>query len=278
MSQNKTVVPGLEPEGSFQGGRVPFSPNVVAPQQNFYQRNAQQPLRGTVVPGMGQQGAAPAMGVQNMTEMQQPVQRMFNSGKPIVGFLYSVSRTAVGEFWPLHIGQNTIGQSSNSDICLAEGTVSIEHAVLVVRKMKNPEKVIASISDARSTNGTMLNGVSLGFAAVDCKNGDIITVGENYELYLILVDAPTLGLKVSENFIPVEVEQPDEEFVDPMVWNGGNLDTHPTRPGNIGDAGTPPPYAGMAGTNTAGGYVPQGGTVGLDGSVSYNDKGGTVAY
>lgn len=272
MSQNKTVVPGLEPEGSFQGGRAPFTPNVgAAPQQNFYQRSGQQPARGTVVPGMGQPGMPADRAMPNMNEAQQPLQRAFNSGKPIVGFLYSVSRTAAGEFWPLHIGQNTIGQDPNNDICLPEATVSGEHAVLVVRKMKNPEKVIASISDARSTNGTMLNGVSLGFAAVDCNNADIITVGDNYELFLILVDAPTLGLKVQENFIPVEVEQPEEPYDNPMPWADGGA----TRPG---DFGTPPPFGGMPGTGSAGGYVPQGGTVGLDGSVNYNQKGGTVTY
>lgn len=283
MSQNKTVIPGLEqPEGPIQGGRVPYSPNGGAPQQNFYQRSARPAARGTVVPGMNQQVAAPAMGVQNIAEPQpqQPVQRVFNSGKPIVGFLYSVSRTAAGEFWPLHIGQNTIGQNPNSDICLPEGTVSSDHAVLVVRKMKNPEKVIASISDARSTNGTMLNGVSLGFAAEDCKNGDIITVGDNYELFLILVDAPTLGLKVSENFIPVEVEQPEDDYVDdPMPSFGADPHARPTRAGEFNDYGsTPPPYGGMTGAGTGGGYVPGGGTVGLDGSISYPDKGGTVAY
>ena len=82
--------------------------------------------------------------------------------------------------------------------------------MLVVRKMKNPEKVIASISDARSTNGTMLNGQSLGFSAEECKNGDIITIGDNYELYLILIDAASLGLKPVEGFIATEAAEEDE--------------------------------------------------------------------
>lgn len=280
MSQNKTVIPGLEqPEVPYQGGRAPYSPNGGAAQQNFYQRGAAPaPQRGTVVPGMNQ----PANNMANVAQAaapqpQQPQQRVFNSGKPIVGFLYSVSRTAAGEFWPLHIGQNTIGQNPNSDIYLPEGTVSSDHAVLVVRKMKNPEKVIASISDARSTNGTMLNGESLGFAAVDCKNGDIITIGDNYELFLILVDAATLGLSVSENFIAVEEAQPEEDYVDEPMPPFNDPHARPTR-GEFGDFGpnTPPPYSGM--TSGGSGYVPGGGTVGLDGSISYPDKGGTVGY
>jgi len=66
--------------------------------------------------------------------------------------------------------------------------------VLVVRRLRSPEKVIASINDARSTNGTMLNGVSLGFQAEVCKNGDIITIGDNYQLLLVLIDTGMLAL------------------------------------------------------------------------------------
>ncbi|MBQ3769504.1 MAG: FHA domain-containing protein [Prevotella sp.] len=253
MSQNKTVIQGLEP--------------ADAPNQNmgagssFYTRGARGTSRGTVVSGMTDQVAGtPNQGAQSVAEPQQP-KRPITTGKPVVGFLYSVSRTAAGEYWPLQIGQNTIGQSPDCDIMLPEGTVSSEHAVLVVRKMKKPEKVIASLSDARSTNGTMLNGESLGFSAVECKNGDIITIGDNYELLLILIDAPTLGLSVSENFIAIETE--DDFYV-------GQPDTDPnaTRPGDGYQpfAGpTPPPF----------GFNP-GGTVGFDGSGTGSDKGGTI--
>ncbi len=164
------------------------------------------------------------------------------SGKPVVGFAYSISRSPVGEFWPLHVGQNTIGKDPSCDIVLNEGTVSAEHAVLVVRKMKNPEKVIASVSDARSTNGTMINGMSLGFQAEECKNGDIITIGDNYELYIVLVDVAELGLKVSENFVHVD-EAPE--------------DIMPGMP----DIPSP--------------FVP-GGTVGADGANPQYNTGGTV--
>jgi len=252
MSQNKTVIQGLEPADSpNQSGGAG---------QSFYSRGGGQTSRGTVVPGMS--GNIAGGNEQRVKQpVQQPQQKASVSGKPVVGFLYSVSRTAAGEFWPLHIGQNTIGQNPSCDIPLAEGTVSSEHAVLVVRKMKNPEKVIASISDARSTNGTMINGESLGFSAVECKNGDIITVGDNYELYLILVDAPTLGLSVSENFIAVETE---EQYYDDQQGPDGGY----TRPGDgfqpYGGP-TPPPF----------GFNP-GGTVGFDGSGSDSNKGGTI--
>lgn len=254
MSQNKTVIQGLEPadNAGYSGGGA---------NSGLYSRGGNRPVqKGTYVPGMSEGQPASVQRGQNGTvvdPMSQPQRHAVSSGKPIVGFLYSVSRTAAGEFWPLQIGQNTIGQDAKCNIVLPEGTVSSEHATLVVRKMKNPEKVIASISDARSTNGTMLNGVSLGFSAEECKNGDIITIGDNYQLLLILVDAAELGLTVSKDFINVETDDFTMD-VSPEIPSGY------TRPeGQFG----PPPFGG--------GFVPNGGTVGFDGSSSYN-KGGTI--
>lgn len=40
----------------------------------------------------------------------------------------------------------------------------------------------------------MVNGESLDFQL--WNNGDIITIGENYELVLLLIDIKALGLKV----------------------------------------------------------------------------------
>jgi len=217
-----------------------------------------------------QQGGGMAEQTAAFVEQGPQNQRLYVSGKPVVGFLYSVSRTATGEFWPLYQGQNTIGQGPENDIQLSEGTVSTEHAVIMVRKLKKPEKVIASITDARSTNGTMLNGQSLGFTAEECKNGDIITIGDNYEMYLILVDPATIGLSVSESFIPVDSEaQDDMSDVDAAPFM---QDAH-QRPTRTGESfGGNNPYGG-------GGYVPTNGTVGLDGSTGgFGNKGGTVAY
>ena len=252
MSQNKTVIKGLEPADA---------PNVEGGASgNFYTRAVRPNAKGTVVPGM--EGA-----VTNAASIPSPQlqQNKPATGKPVVGFLYSISRTAFGEYWPVHIGQNTIGQNPASDIVLPEGTVSSDHAVLVVRKMKNPEKVIASISDARSTNGTMLNGESLGFSAVDCKNGDIITIGDNYELLLVLVDAPALGLKVREDFIPV---QTDGLSTDDIPGSPYTNPTSQTIPGSGYAGPMPPPFPG-------GSSVPLAGTVGIDGSAPAA-KGGTV--
>lgn len=53
--------------------------------------------------------------------------------KPIVGFLYSISKNNVGEFLHLRIESNIIGRAQDSDICLNEAIVFAQHTVLVIR-------------------------------------------------------------------------------------------------------------------------------------------------
>ena len=251
---NKTVIQGLEPDASGS--------NNMGFDSQFYSRSTQQgtPYKGTVVEGMGG-GYDPSanVGAQGGQHTAEARKAQPAAGRPIVGFLYSVSRTPAGEYWPLYIGQNTIGKSGNCHIVLPEATISSEHAVLVVRKMKNPEKVIASISDARSTNGTMLNGMSLAFAAEECHNGDILTIGNNYELMLILIDTAALGLHPAETFIPVEEEEDDSPFA--------GQDTGAYRRTSMDPSDSDAPHF-------MGGGSSYNGTVGLDGEAT--GHGGTV--
>lgn len=253
MSQNRTVIQGMEGADNFGRGNY-------GGKSNFYQpQNPSGGAKGTYVPGMESEPGSNNFS-QTTAQTQQEAHKHFSSGKPVVGFLYSVSRTAAGEYWPLHLGQNTIGKDSSRDIVLSEGTVSNDHAVIVVRKLKNTDKIIASISDTRSTNGTMLNGVSLEFSAVECHNNDIITVGDNYELLLLLVDPASLGLAVNKNFIPIEEE--DDEIPAPPIGT-----TKPFGGTNFyGSGPVPPSYSG--------GYNP-GGTKGMDGTGGFS-KGGTT--
>lgn len=175
MSSNKTIIPGMEDAYMEQ-------PSTFGNQNTKVQD-------GTYIP--------------NFLDTTPNSTNVPNQ-KPVVGFLFSISKSNSGEFWPLRIGSNTIGRSTDSDVCLGEATVSEQHAVLVIRQMKNPEKVIASICDARSTCGTMINGESLGFDQRECFNGDIFTIGEHYDLYFILIDAKQIGLSVCKEFMGVQ--------------------------------------------------------------------------
>lgn len=132
--------------------------------------------------------------------------------RPIIGVLFSVSAGSDGELFPLYIGRNLVGRDENCDVCLRESTVSSSHATVLARRQfdeNGEEVVIVAITDNSSTCGTKLNGVDVDYDKVFCHNGDIITVGENYQLLLTLFDARD-RLQVSPHFerIPDEVPAP----------------------------------------------------------------------
>jgi pSer/pThr/pTyr-binding forkhead associated (FHA) protein len=214
MSQKKTVVPGVNQDGDD------FTPQAQQPfGAGNYSRTSNDKGNRTFYPGMEETFNA-------MPQEQTPKRTQASDNhKPIVGFLYSVSRTSVGEFWPLYIGQNLIGSSSECDIVLHEATVSQRHAILHINKMKKPEKIEATISDCQSTNGTMVNGNSVSVARPpECVNGDIITIGENYELVFILIDVKAYGLTQSESFMAVGQNDNKNSFRNTVPSNHGTVD------------------------------------------------------
>ncbi|WP_287623022.1 FHA domain-containing protein [Parabacteroides sp.] len=191
MSQNKTVVPGIgdvDPSGDSRKNNVG---------NDFYSRGTSRmgngSPQGTFVPGMHVAAGAP-----KTIRSENPQSR--KSGDPVIGFLYSISRQGVGEYWPVHVGRNRIGRDADNDVILAEYTVSGFHATLSVRKMNSNGKVIALIRDEGSKTGLRVNGEELGYEGHECFNGDIITVGCNYTLLLILVNAEEAGLSIAEHF------------------------------------------------------------------------------
>lgn len=211
MSSDSTKVPGMD---SDAGGR------------NFYSRNSARqgtstfsaPHKGTVVPGMEQYapGAAP-----------RPSASKSTFRVPVVGFLYSISRQGVGEYWPLHVGTNKIGRTGDNDIVLAESTVSERHAALNIKQLKSTGKLLASIRDEGSKNGIYVNDEELDYDAHEVKNGDIVTIGDNYRLLVIIIDAASAGLSIAEDFRPCdEDEEPEDDgtpFHAPMPDDTGSL-------------------------------------------------------
>lgn len=161
--------------------------------------------KGTVYPGM-------AKSTSNGVEV----------GKPLMGFFFSVSKTPFGEFWPLYAGPNTIGRNNGNTVQLHEATVSGSHATLVIRRMQQNgvnNGLSVFIQDTGSAVGTMLNGCTIDFTPQYCKSGDIITIGENYELYLVLVDADAIGISVKDGFMPSEQEPVSMPTgINPFEW------------------------------------------------------------
>lgn len=170
----------------------------------------------TVYPGM------PAVGAENGNQAMFTAPKK-DPGKPILGFLYSVSRTAYGEYWPLYVGPNAIGRGDKNAICLSEASVSDNHATLVIRRMQNNGEnngIFVFLQDTGSMFGTMLNGITLDFNPKECHSGDIITIGANYELYLVLIDPQSLGLTQKEDFKAVDALPQIDPVVpqNPATW------------------------------------------------------------
>ena len=167
---------------------------------------------------------------------EEKKERTLMSSEPVVGFLYSVSKTSAGDYWPLHLGENTIGRDEDNDIVLSEMTVSGHHATLNIRRMKTTKEYLADIY-VRGVNGGFVNEEEVRKEA-ECKNGDFLTIGDNYVLYLILVNPFELGLKVAENFTPAEgapkkEEKPRDEFdldMDRTSTGGGRMYDSRRRP------------------------------------------------
>lgn len=180
--------------------------------RSTYQGNTHE--RGTVVPEM----------------MSSPSNRDDeNQSTPIVGFLYSVSRNGIGEYWPLHLGVNKIGRSGDCDICLKENTVSLSHAELFIKRMVSTHELIASVKDCGSKNGIFINDVELRYEIHECANNDVITIGQHYKLLLILIDTEKLGLTVDPDFIP---EKGGDDIPSAGPQTGFNPYDHNYRPLN----------------------------------------------
>ena len=139
------------------------------------------------------------------TQSAKSIKKESEDKTPVVGFLYSISRQGIGEYWPIKLGRNTIGRSESCDIQLAEASVSDLHASLSVKIMKSTGRLVASIRDEGSKTGLFLNDDELDYNNYSCKNLDVVVVGASYRMLIILVDAPEYGLSAAENFVSTEI-------------------------------------------------------------------------
>ncbi len=120
----------------------------------------------------------------------------------VVGFIYTLSKRGLPEFWALKIGVNKIGKNSDNDIVLREASVSDYHAQINIKRLRNGH-LVAGIKDVGSSNGLALNETELDYELHNCKHNDIITVGLNYRLVILLVDPIDYELGAAEDFAEV---------------------------------------------------------------------------
>jgi hypothetical protein len=84
-----------------------------------------------------------------------------------------------GEFiYPLKVGVNTLGRSSDNDVVVEDAFVSRRHCAILVHSNKTCE-----IHDTASKNGTYVNGARLSGPAV-LKSGDEIRISNQQFIFL----------------------------------------------------------------------------------------------
>ena len=182
MSQNKTRFPGMEDSDQSKSSA---SGSIYS--RGGYAGGKKE--RMTQIPGL----------THDIQEVKPALPSLI--GKPIRGFLYSISRGLVGE-----------------------ATVSEEHASITMRILETQGKTIASLKDTDSTNGTKINGADVDFDANAIKNGDIIRFGLNYECLLILIDTKEAGLKVAKDFLPIDESSMQDDSA-PIFYERGKSAT-----------------------------------------------------
>lgn len=176
---------------------------------------------GTMIEGMpyGNPYSPDTASNKNMGQ-SEPNPSYKNQGTPVVGFLYSVSKNGFPEYWPLYVGRNRVGKGHDVDICLREASVSDHHADIQIKKMRQQGgKLIATIVDAGSKNGIILNDEELDYDRHSLKNGDVLTIGLHYKMVFLLVDPIEFGLQPVEGFVAldnVRQETPSAPAVPPI--------------------------------------------------------------
>jgi hypothetical protein len=90
-----------------------------------------------------------------------------------------------GEFlYPLHVGVNTLGRSSDNDVVLEDAYASRRHCAIVVHSVQTAE-----LHDTASKNGTYLNGKRLS-GPTSLKGGDEIRISERSFLFVMRSEEP----------------------------------------------------------------------------------------
>lgn len=95
--------------------------------------------------------------------------------RALAGFLVSYQDDALGNFWPLWQGKNTIGRAETGakvDVAIAHGTTSTHHAAVEVDVAR------FVLVDQGSTNGTFHNEEAIGFQGRrELRDGDKVRFG-----------------------------------------------------------------------------------------------------
>lgn len=199
MSQNKTIVPGVDFENGDMG--YGYSDDFGS----LYSRSANLDSKRTCIAGTPEVPVNESVpSVKNVCQQindEKELRQVKVQNRVVVGVLFSISHGLLGELFPLYLGRNVIGRSEKCDVCLQEMTVSPEHAVLYVRKEDHdPLGMSITITDYNSMYGTTVNGCDGRYETLLVKENDIIVIGKHYKFVVKFFDTEKLNLSEENDF------------------------------------------------------------------------------
>ena len=210
MSQNKTIVPGVDYDNLGKNDNYNEAFN------DLYCRSESDDNR-TYIPGMAPRQSQPEMSSGAVGAMAAPAGVQSENGnsrhvslqnRVVVGVLFSISHGLLGEMFPLYLGRNLVGYTENCDVRLRENTVSSEHALIYIRKEESPAGYNITITDYNSTYGTLVNNLDGRYETLQVKENDVITIGKHYNLLVKMFDTDKAGLQEVAEFDAMASEQP----------------------------------------------------------------------
>lgn len=220
MSPQYTILPGMEPyPQDNNNSHSPIKEEQHVSQYSTDSAAETAPVRPCRSPytrprPIGQAGALPAQPPMPTPGSASPAHTPANveesrTARKLIGFLYSVSRTADAEYWALHLGENLIGSAKDCPVRLEEGSVAAHHANLLITQMPQNGGLKATLSQLSDETG---DGSELHvLRSEECFNNDIIAIGDNYELLLVLIDAASMGLHPATTFLDMREADAEEE-------------------------------------------------------------------
>lgn len=217
MSQNKTIVPGVDYDNlNKEGAADSFY-------ESLYSRTSANENHTFIGSGelINQQTESnPSGPVSNSQKhiISENCRTLRIKERVIVGVLFSISKGLLGEIIPIYLGKNIIGKNEHCDIVLSENTVSTEHAIIHTRKNENGIKV--TITDYNSMYGTIVNDEDARYDTLPIHENDVITIGQHYRFIIKLFETERYNL------------YEDSEFEDSSE---GHFSTAATTPNNTQD-------------------------------------------
>ena len=134
--------------------------------------------------------------------------------RPIVGMLFTISNGGKAEIFPLYMGRNVVGRTAAADVCLNEESISLEQAIILVRKY-DKNKIHFTIVDNGSSNGTLINGELIEELETHLlEDGSILDFGSGYKMKFFKLLGEELGLKPNPCFKAAK-------FIQPVQQNNG---------------------------------------------------------